>query len=313
MYYSQTFFFGVGVKSTSMKQAFIFPGQGSQFPGMGKEHFENSAFAKKLFEQANEVLGFRISDVMFNGTEADLKQTNVTQPAVFLHSIIAYRSINNGKPDMVAGHSLGEFSALVANGTLSFDDGLKLVSIRASAMQKACEVVPSTMAAVLNLADEKVEEICAEVQSETGEVVVAANYNCPGQLVISGTVKGIEVACERMKAAGAKRALVLPVGGAFHSPLMLPAKEELAAAIESTKFHNPTCAVYQNIVAKPVMDTEEIKQNLIDQLTGPVRWSQSVQAMIDNGATKFTEAGPGKVLQGLVLKINKEMQVDGVS
>lgn len=313
MYYSQTFFFGVGVKSTSMKQAFIFPGQGSQFPGMGKEHFENSAFAKKLFEQANEVLGFRISDVMFNGTEADLKQTNVTQPAVFLHSIIAYRSINNGKPDMVAGHSLGEFSALVANGTLSFDDGLKLVSIRASAMQKACEVVPSTMAAVLNLADEKVEEICAEVQSETGEVVVAANYNCPGQLVISGTVKGIEVACERMKAAGAKRALVLPVGGAFHSPLMLPAKEELAAAIESTKFHNPTCAVYQNIVAKPVMDTEEIKLNLIDQLTGPVRWSQSVQAMIDNGATKFTEAGPGKVLQGLVLKINKEMQVDGVS
>ena len=307
------FFYRGGGKSLSMKQAFIFPGQGSQFPGMGKEHFENSAFANKLFEQANELLGFRLSDVMFNGTEADLKQTNVTQPAVFLHSIIAYRSINNGKPDMVAGHSLGEFSALVANGTLSFDDALKLVSIRALAMQKACEVVPSTMAAVLNLADEKVEEICAEVQAETGEVVVAANYNCPGQLVISGSIKGIEIACERMKAAGAKRALVLPVGGAFHSPLMLPAKEELAAAIESTKFHTPTCAVYQNVLAKPVMDKEEIKQNLIDQLTGPVRWSQSVQAMINNGATKFTEAGPGKVLQGLVLKINKEMQVDGVS
>ena len=296
-----------------MKKAFVFRGQGSQFSGMGKEHFDNSAFAKKLFEQANELLGFRISDIMFNGTEVDLKQTNVTQPAVFLHSIIAYRSINNGKPDMVAGHSLGEFSALVANGTLSFDDALKLVSIRATAMQKACEITPSTMAAVLNLADEKVEEICAEVQAETGEVVVAANYNCPGQLVISGSVKGIEIACERMKAAGAKRALVLPVGGAFHSPLMLPAKEELAAAIESTKFHNPTCAVYQNVVAKPVMDSEEIKKNLIEQLTGPVRWSQSVQAMIANGATKFTEAGPGKVLQGLVLKINKEMQVDGVS
>ena len=296
-----------------MKHAFVFPGQGSQFPGMGKEHFENSAFAKKLFEQANEVLGFRISDIMFEGTEDDLKQTNVTQPAVFLHSVIAYRSINNGKPDMVAGHSLGEFSALVANGTLSFEDALNLVSIRAKAMQKACEMVPSTMAAVLNLADEKVEEICAAVQKETGEVVVAANYNCPGQLVISGSVKGIDIACERMKAAGAKRALVLPVGGAFHSPLMLPAKEELAAAIEATKFHNPTCAVYQNVVAKPVMEKEEIKQNLIDQLTGPVRWSQSIQAMIANGATKFTEAGPGKVLQGLVLKINKEMVVEGVS
>jgi [acyl-carrier-protein] S-malonyltransferase len=214
---------------------------------------------------------------------------------------------------MVAGHSLGEFSALVANGTLSFEDAINLVSIRAKAMQKACEITPSTMAAVLNLADEKVEEICSEVQKETGEVVVAANYNCPGQLVISGSLKGIEIACERMKAAGAKRALVLPVGGAFHSPLMLPAKEELAAAIESTKFHNPTCAVYQNVVAKAVMDSEEIKQNLVDQLTGPVRWSQSVQAMIANGATKFTEAGPGKVLQGLVLKINKEMVVDGVS
>ncbi len=300
-----------------MKHAFIFPGQGSQFPGMGKDHYDNSAFAKKLFEQANEVLGFRISDIMFNGTEADLKQTNVTQPAVFLHSIIAYKSIDpvtaSGSPDMVAGHSLGEFSALVANGTLSFDDAMNLVSIRAKAMQKACEIVPSTMAAVLNLADEKVEAICAEVQNETGEIVVPANYNCPGQLVISGSVKGIDIACERMKAAGAKRALVLPVGGAFHSPLMLPAKEELQAAIETTKFHTPTCAVYQNVAAKAVMDKEEIKQNLIDQLTGPVRWTQSIQSMIADGASAFTEAGPGKVLQGLVLKINKEMQVNGVS
>ncbi|MBP6234125.1 MAG: ACP S-malonyltransferase [Chitinophagaceae bacterium] len=300
-----------------MKHAFVFPGQGSQFPGMGKEHYDNSAFAKKLFEQANELLGFRISDIMFNGTEADLKQTNVTQPAVFLHSIIAYKSIDrstsSASPDMVAGHSLGEFSALVANGTLSFEDALKLVSIRAQAMQKACEMTPSTMAAVLNLADDKVEAICTEVQNETGEVVVPANYNCPGQLVISGSVKGIEIACERMKAAGAKRALVLPVGGAFHSSLMLPAKQELAAAIEATKFHSPTCAVYQNVAAKGVMDKEEIKQNLIDQLTGAVRWTQSVQAMIADGAYKFTEAGPGKVLQGLVLKINKEMQVDGVS
>jgi [acyl-carrier-protein] S-malonyltransferase len=296
-----------------MKHAFIFPGQGSQLPGMGKEHYENSAFAKKLFEQANELLGFRISDIMFSGTEAELKQTNVTQPAVFLHSIIAYKSIESVSPDMVAGHSLGEFSALVANGTLSFEDALQLVTIRATAMQKACELVPSTMAAVLNLADEKVEAICAEVQKETGEVVVPANYNCPGQLVISGSVKGIDIACERMKAAGAKRALVLPVGGAFHSPLMMPAKKELAAAIEATKFHAPTCAVYQNVVAKAVMDREEIKQNLIDQLTGPVRWTQSVEAMIADGAYAFTEAGPGKVLQGLVLKINKEMKVDGVN
>ena len=300
-----------------MKHAFIFPGQGSQFPGMGKEYYENSAFAKRLFEQANDLLGFRISEVMLHGTEADLKQTNVTQPAVFLHSIMAYKSIGpstgSGSPDMVAGHSLGEFSALVANGTLSFEDALNLVSIRAKAMQKACEVTPSTMAAVLNLADEKVEFICEEVQQETGEVVVPANYNCPGQLVISGSLKGIDIACERMKAAGAKRALVLPVGGAFHSPLMLPAKEELATAIASTKFHNPTCAVYQNVVAKAVMDKDEIKQNLVDQLTGPVRWTQSVQAMITDGASKFTEAGPGKVLQGLVMKINKEMLVEGVS
>ena len=296
-----------------MKHAFVFPGQGSQFPGMGKEHYNNSVFAKKLFEQSNEVLGFRLSDIMLNGTEEDLKQTNVTQPAVFLHSIVAYRTIESASPDMVAGHSLGEFSALVANGTLSFEDALQLVSVRARAMQKACEMNPSTMAAVLNLADDKVEAICAEVKKETGEVVVPANYNCPGQLVISGTIKGIDIACERMKAAGAKRALVLPVGGAFHSPLMEPAKKELKEAIEATKFHNPTCAVYQNVVARAVMDRDEIKQNLIDQLTGAVRWTQSVQAMISDGASKFTESGPGKVLQGLILKIEKSMEVSGVS
>ncbi len=300
-----------------MKHAFIFPGQGSQYPGMGKDHYDNSAFAKKLFEQANEALGFRISDIMFNGSEDDLKQTSVTQPAVFLHSIIAYKSIEpstgSGSPDMVAGHSLGEFTALVANGTLSFEDALLLVSVRAKAMQKACEMNPSTMAAVLNLADEKAEAICADVWKETGEVVVAANYNCPGQLVISGTKKGIDIACERMKTAGAKRALVLPVGGAFHSTLMEPAKEELSAAIEAIKFHNPTCAVYQNVAAKAVMDREEIKQNLIDQLTGPVRWAQTVKAMIADGASRFTEAGPGKVLQGLVLKIDKTMEVSGVN
>ena len=296
-----------------MKHAYIFPGQGSQFPGMGKEHYDNSAFAKKLFEQANEILQFRISDVMFSGTEEDLKQTSVTQPAVFLHSIMAFKSIENERPDMVAGHSLGEFSALVANGTLSFEDALTLVSIRAGAMQKACDMNPSTMAAVLGLADEKVEEVCEQIQQETGEIVVPANYNCPGQLVISGTMKGIEIACERMKAAGAKRALPLPVGGAFHSPLMEPAKAELRAAIESTTFHTPSCAVYQNVVARGVMDREEIKQNLIDQLTGAVRWTQSVQAMIRDGATIFKEVGPGKVLQGLVLKIDKSVEVSGVN
>ncbi|NJO25721.1 MAG: ACP S-malonyltransferase [Bacteroidia bacterium] len=295
-----------------MKHAFIFPGQGSQFTGMGKEHYENSAFAKKLFEQANEILGFRISDIMFNGTDEDLRQTKVTQPAVFLHSAIAYKTIDVARPEMVAGHSLGEFSALVANGVLSFEDALRLVAVRAQAMQKACEAQPSTMAAVLALADEKVEELCAEVQKETGEVVVPANYNCPGQLVISGSVKGVEIACEKMKAAGAKRALILPVGGAFHSPLMAPAKEELKAAIETTTFYNPTCPVYQNMVAKPVMDKDEIKQNLIDQLTGAVRWTQSIQAMIANGATKFTEVGPGKVLQGLILKVDKTVEVNGV-
>jgi [acyl-carrier-protein] S-malonyltransferase len=296
-----------------MKHAYVFPGQGSQFAGMGKEHYENNAFAKKLFEQANEILKFRISDIMFNGTEEDLKQTNVTQPAVFLHSVIAYKSIESARPDMVAGHSLGEFSALVANGTLSFEDGVQLVSIRAKAMQKACEQNPSTMAAVLALADEKAEEICAAVQEEFGEVVVAANYNCPGQLVISGSLRGIEIACERMKAAGAKRALVLPVGGAFHSPLMEPAREELKKAIDKTTFHQPTSHVYQNVVAKAVYDREEIKENLIQQLTGAVRWTQSVQAMIKDGASKFTEVGPGKVLQGLILKIDKTMQVEGIN
>lgn len=296
-----------------MKHAFIFPGQGSQFSGMGKNLYEANEVAKQLFEQANEILGFRISDIMFSGTDDELKQTNVTQPAVFLHSVIAYKTIKDAKPDMVAGHSLGEFSALVANGTLSFEDALKLVSIRATAMQKACELNPSTMAAVLALDDAKVEEICEAVQGETGEVVVAANYNCPGQLVISGSNQGIQIACERMKAAGAKRALVLPVGGAFHSPLMAPAKEELAAAINATNFNEPTCPVYQNVVATAVSDVESIKKNLIEQLTGAVRWTQIVQAMVAHGATKFTEVGPGKVLQGLVQKVFKEEEVSGVN
>lgn len=296
-----------------MANAFIFPGQGSQFSGMAKNLFESNPFVKNLFEQANDILGFRISDIMFTGSDGDLKQTNVTQPAIFLHSVAAFKTLQDAKPDMVAGHSLGEFSALVANRVLSFEDALKLVFIRANAMQKACEKSPSTMAAVLALADDKVEEVCAVVKAETGEVVVPANYNCPGQIVISGSLKGIEIACERMKAAGAKRALVLPVGGAFHSPLMLPAKEELAAAIELTTFYQPSCPVYQNVIARAVTDTLEIKKNLIDQLTGAVKWTQSVQSMIDHGATHFTEVGPGKVLQGLVLKINKEMVVNGVS
>ncbi len=295
------------------KHAYIFPGQGSQFSGMGKNLYDSNASAKKLFENANDILGFRISDIMFEGTDEALKQTNVTQPAVFLHSVVAYITIEAPTPHMVAGHSLGEFSALVANQTLSFEDALKLVSIRAEAMQKACELVPSTMAAVLALDDAKVEEICAAVQAETGEVVVAANYNCPGQLVISGSVKGIEIACEKMKAAGAKRALVLPVGGAFHSPLMAPARDELAAAIASTTFHQPICPVYQNVIANAVTQPNLIKQNLIDQLTGAVKWTQTVQAMVADGATNFTEAGPGKVLQGLVQKIVKEVVVEGVS
>lgn len=296
-----------------MKHAYVFPGQGAQFPGMGKSHYENSSFAKKIFEQANDILEFRISDVMFNGTEDDLRQTKITQPAIFLHSLIAYKGIENAKPDMVAGHSLGEFSALVANGTLSFEDGLQLVSLRAQAMQKACELVSSTMAAVLGLADEKVEEICQQVLKETTEVVVPANYNCPGQLVISGSVKGVEIACEKLKAAGAKRTLVLPVGGAFHSPFMEPARQELKRAIESTNFHTPSCPVYQNVAAKGVIEKDEIKKNLIDQLTSAVKWTQCVQAMITDGATKFTECGPGKVLQGLILKINKEVTAESVS
>ncbi len=296
-----------------MKHAYVFPGQGSQFSGMGKNLYDSNIVAKELFERANEILGFRISDIMFSGTDEDLKQTSVTQPAVFLHSVIAYKTLEGAAPDMVAGHSLGEFSALVANNTLSFEDALKLVSIRAKAMQAACELNPGTMAAVLALADDKVEEICGKVHVETEEAVVPANYNCPGQLVISGSLKGIEMACEQMKAAGAKRALVLPVGGAFHSPLMLPAKQELAAAIEATQFNTPSCPVYQNVAAHAITDPAVIKQNLINQLTGAVKWTQSVQAMVADGATQFTEVGPGKVLQGLVQKIHKEAVVNGVS
>lgn len=296
-----------------MKHAFVFPGQGSQFPGMGREHYDRSVFAKKLFEQANEILKFRISDIMFSGSEEELRQTRVTQPAIFLHSVIAYKSIDNAHPDMVAGHSLGEFSALVANGVLSFEDALELVAVRATAMQEACETSESTMAAILGLPDGVVEDICNAVQEETGEIVVPANYNCPGQLVISGSVKGVEVACERMKAAGAKKAIILPVGGAFHSPLMASAREKLKAAVETTTFYNPTCPVYQNVVARAVMEREEIKKNLIEQLTSAVRWTQSVEAMISDGANRFTEAGPGKVLQGLIQKISKSMQTEGVS
>ena len=296
-----------------MKHAYIFPGQGSQFSGMGRILYNNNAHAKQLFEQANDILGFNLSEVMFTRTDEELKQTKITQPAVFLHSIIAFKMLADAKPDMVAGHSLGEFSALVANNVLSFEDALKLVSIRAKAMQKACDIVPSTMAVVLGVADEKVEEVCSEVEKETNEIVVPANYNCPGQLVISGSIKGIEKACIKMKEAGAKRALVLPVGGAFHSPFMKPAKEELEAAIQSTIFNTASCPVYQNVVAKAVTDPSEIKTNLIAQLTGSVRWTQSVQQMIADGATHFTEVGPGKVLQGLVNKIDKAIVIDGVS
>ena len=296
-----------------MKHAYVFPGQGSQFPGMGKTLYESNEAAKNLFEQANDILGFRISDIMFTGSDEDLKQTAITQPAVFIHSVAAFYSLEHATPDMVAGHSLGEFSALVANKALHFADALQLVSIRAKAMQHACELHPSTMAAVLGLADEKVEEICRHITNESGEVVVAANYNCPGQLVISGSIKGIEIACDRMKAAGAKRALILPVGGAFHSPLMLPAKEELAQAINKTTFSNPIAPVYQNVAATAISDPAVIKENLIAQLTGPVKWTQCVQAMVNDGCTHVTECGPGKVLQGLVQKISKDMQTDGIS
>lgn len=285
-------------------KAYVFPGQGAQFVGMGKDLYETSTIAKELFDKANEILGFNITEIMFNGTDEELKQTKVTQPAVFLHSVILAKTLTDFKPEMVAGHSLGEFSALVANGTLSFEDALKLVSKRAMAMQKACEITPSTMAAVLNLDDKIVEDICAEIDG----VVVAANYNCPGQLVISGETKAVELACEKMKEAGAKRALILPVGGAFHSPMMEPAREELAAAIEATTFSTPICPVYQNVTASAVSDPTEIKKNLMTQLTAPVRWTQSVQQMIADGATSFTEVGPGKVLMGLINKINKDAE-----
>lgn len=285
-------------------KAYIFPGQGAQFTGMGKDLYEQSPLAKELFEKANAILGFRITDIMFEGTAEELKETKVTQPAVFLHSVILAKTLGaDFKPEMVAGHSLGEFSALVANGTLSFEDGLRLVSKRALAMQKACEITPSTMAAVLGLEDKVVEDVCASIDG----IVVAANYNCPGQLVISGETSAVERACEAMKAAGAKRALILPVGGAFHSPMMEPAREELAAAIEATTFSDPICPVYQNVTANAVSDADEIKKNLIIQLTAPVRWTQSVQQMIADGASEFTEVGPGKVLIGLVNKINKEV------
>lgn len=290
-------------------KAYVFPGQGAQFVGMGKDLYDNNAEAKAMFEKANEVLGFRITDLMFEGTEDDLKQTKVTQPAIFLHSVILAKSLGDEfKPDMVAGHSLGEFSALVAAGALSFEEGLKLVSSRAQAMQKACELRPSTMAAVLALPDEKIEEVCSGID----EVVAPANYNCPGQVVISGSIEGIDAACEQLLAAGAKRAMKLKVGGAFHSPLMQPAQEELSEAIANAKFQTPVCPIYQNVDGKPHTDPEEIKENLIKQLTAPVRWTQDVEAMIADGANEFVELGPGAVLQGLVKKINRQVETSGM-
>ena len=286
-------------------KAFVFPGQGAQFVGMGKDLYDNNPLAKELFEKANDILGFRITDIMFSGTDEELKQTKVTQPAVFLHSVISALCMGEDvAPDMVAGHSLGEFSALVAAGALNFEDGLKLVYARAMAMQKACEAAPSTMAAIVGLDDATIENVCPEINTENN-VVVPANYNCPGQLVISGNVEAVKAACEKLKAAGAKRALLLPVGGAFHSPLMQPAKDELQAAIEATTFNTPKCAVYQNVDAQAHTDAEEIKANLIAQLTASVRWTQEVQNMIAAGATDFTECGPGKVLQGMIGKIAK--------
>lgn len=293
-----------------MKKAYVFPGQGAQYVGMGKDLYDRGGALKERFEQANEILGFSITDIMFGGTDEELKQTKVTQPAIFLHSAIAAEAMGDAfAPDMTAGHSLGEFSALVASGSMNFEDGLKLVSQRALAMQEACEAEPSTMAAILGLDDKVVEDLCADVDG----IVVAANYNCPGQLVISGAIPAVEAACEKMKEAGARRALLLPVGGAFHSPLMEPAREKLAAAIENTHFNNPICPVYQNVPAAAVSDAIEIQKNLVAQLTAPVKWTQSVQAMIADGATDFVELGPGKVLQGLVKKIHREANVASFS
>lgn len=292
-----------------MKKAYVFPGQGSQFKGMGLDLYESSAEAKALFEKANDILGFDITKIMFEGTDEELKQTNVTQPAIFIHSVILAKTSGNFNPDMVAGHSLGEFSALVSAGALSFEDGLALVAKRADAMQKACEIRPSTMAAILGLDDATIERICGEI---TDEIVVPANYNCPGQVVISGSIEGVDKACELLKAAGAKRALVLQVGGAFHSPLMEPAREELAKAIHAAQIQSPVCPVYQNVNAKPATDVSIIRENLIAQLTAPVRWTQSVEQMVADGATSFVECGPGKVLQGLVKKIAAGVELSSI-